>query len=119
MRGHFSTWRVIIAAFLLMGCEAAIIESTEDTYEQSESCGNGVLDPGESCDDSNLSNQDACLATCVDASCGDGFVRTDIPSTSDPAYEACDAGEANSDTCLLYTSPSPRDATLSRMPSSA
>ena len=26
---------------------------------------------------------------------------------------------ADSDTCLLYTSPSPRDATLSRMPSSA
>ena len=25
----------------------------------------------------------------------------------------------NTDTCLLYTSPSPRDATLSRMPSSA
>ena len=25
----------------------------------------------------------------------------------------------NSDICLLYTSPSPRDATLSRMPSSA
>ena len=27
--------------------------------------------------------------------------------------------EAFADTCLLYTSPSPRDATLSRMPSSA
>ena len=26
---------------------------------------------------------------------------------------------ANAQTCLLYTSPSPRDATLSRMPSSA
>ena len=26
---------------------------------------------------------------------------------------------SNNDTCLLYTSPSPRDATLSRMPSSA
>ena len=26
---------------------------------------------------------------------------------------------SESDTCLLYTSPSPRDATLSRMPSSA
>ena len=25
----------------------------------------------------------------------------------------------SNDTCLLYTSPSPRDATLSRMPSSA
>ena len=28
-------------------------------------------------------------------------------------------GEAREFTCLLYTSPSPRDATLSRMPSSA
>ena len=27
--------------------------------------------------------------------------------------------DASSDACLLYTSPSPRDATLSRMPSSA
>ena len=30
-----------------------------------------------------------------------------------------DAGAARFTTCLLYTSPSPRDATLSRMPSSA
>ena len=29
------------------------------------------------------------------------------------------SGAAVSNTCLLYTSPSPRDATLSRMPSSA
>ena len=29
------------------------------------------------------------------------------------------ASDASSDVCLLYTSPSPRDATLSRMPSSA
>ena len=36
-------------------------------------------------------------------------VRTDTLSVSD----------INADTCLLYTSPSPRDATLSRMPSSA
>ena len=28
-------------------------------------------------------------------------------------------GDANIGVCLLYTSPSPRDATLSRMPSSA
>ena len=27
--------------------------------------------------------------------------------------------ECNTEDCLLYTSPSPRDATLSRMPSSA
>ena len=30
-----------------------------------------------------------------------------------------DLPQAKSDPCLLYTSPSPRDATLSRMPSSA
>ena len=30
-----------------------------------------------------------------------------------------DLEEVGVDTCLLYTSPSPRDATLSRMPSSA
>ena len=29
------------------------------------------------------------------------------------------AGLSGANTCLLYTSPSPRDATLSRMPSSA
>ena len=33
-----------------------------------------------------------------------------------PAAQACGCG---CNTCLLYTSPSPRDATLSRMPSSA
>ena len=35
-----------------------------------------------------------------------------IPDVSDRASE-------ETDSCLLYTSPSPRDATLSRMPSSA
>ena len=33
------------------------------------------------------------------------------------AYQGLETG--NRKTCLLYTSPSPRDATLSRMPSSA
>ena len=33
--------------------------------------------------------------------------------------EVDDMGRKAQNTCLLYTSPSPRDATLSRMPSSA
>ena len=32
---------------------------------------------------------------------------------------SCHLAEGDTRTCLLYTSPSPRDATLSRMPSSA
>ena len=34
-------------------------------------------------------------------------------------YDACKAGIAQVEACLLYTSPSPRDRTRSRMPSSA
>ena len=34
-------------------------------------------------------------------------------------YHPIDTGTIEFDGCLLYTSPSPRDATLSRMPSSA
>ena len=36
-----------------------------------------------------------------------------------PALVLADEPTANLDACLLYTSPSPRDATLARMPSSA
>ncbi|MCX8071732.1 MAG: hypothetical protein N3C12_04700 [Candidatus Binatia bacterium] len=39
-------------------------------------CGNGVLDPGEQCDDGNLADDDDCLSTCVVARCGDGFVAS-------------------------------------------
>ena len=37
---------------------------------------------------------------------------------TDPSYDRCSTSRAQH-SCLLYTSPSPRDATLSRMPSSA
>ena len=39
-------------------------------------CGDGILNPGEQCDDGNSSNKDDCLTACVGASCGDGFVHT-------------------------------------------
>src|SRR4051812_23488195 len=32
-------------------------------------CGDGIQDPNEACDDGNASNTDACLVTCVAASC--------------------------------------------------
>ncbi|MEZ4340277.1 MAG: DUF4215 domain-containing protein [Sandaracinaceae bacterium] len=37
-------------------------------------CGDGILHPGEECDDGNEDNTDLCLDTCVAASCGDGYV---------------------------------------------
>lgn len=39
-----------------------------------EDCGNGTLDPGEGCDDGNISNSDDCLNNCTIANCGDGYV---------------------------------------------
>ena len=42
------------------------------------------------------------------------FVPTPVQTVAND-----DDSEADSNICLLYTSPSPRDATLSRMPSSA
>ena len=44
---------------------------------------------------------------------GDGVVRTIAMGASEGLKRGVSV------TCLLYTSPSPRDATLSRMPSSA
>jgi cysteine-rich repeat protein len=46
-------------------------------------CGNGVLDPGEQCDDGNNLDGDGCSADCLLPSCGDGILD---------AGEACDDG---------------------------
>jgi cysteine-rich repeat protein len=57
------------------------------------SCGDGVKQSGEACDDGNQSNTDACTSTCKDAVCGDGFVRAGV--------EQCDDGnQSNTDACV-------------------
>ncbi|MCA9690759.1 MAG: hypothetical protein KC636_14220 [Myxococcales bacterium] len=45
-------------------------------------CGDGVVDPGEACDDGNLDDNDGCLSSCALASCGDGHLYVGV--------EACD-----------------------------
>ena len=47
-----------------------------------------------------------------------GFSSNKTPSKQDEEFES-DLEEEEEDGCLLYTSPSPRDRTRSRMPSSA
>ena len=48
-----------------------------------------------------------------------GFVTCDRFKTNKSGPDITTTQHALSTSCLLYTSPSPRDATLSRMPSSA
>src|SRR5690606_22760668 len=50
------------------------------------SCGDGIRQGAELCDDGNTSNEDYCLNTCVPASCGDGF---------EGPGEQCDDGDDN------------------------
>lgn len=55
-------------------------------------CGDGVVEPGEACDDANADETDDCLSTCVAASCGDGFVWV--------GNEECDDGNSeDTDDC--------------------
>ncbi|MCX4245297.1 DUF4215 domain-containing protein [Paraliomyxa miuraensis] len=50
-------------------------------------CGNGLVDPGEDCDDTNDDDTDDCLTTCLAASCGDGFLQDGV--------EECDDGNTD------------------------
>ncbi|NOT01860.1 MAG: DUF4215 domain-containing protein [Phycisphaerales bacterium] len=67
-------------------------------------CGDGIVnDITEQCDDGNVNNNDACLDTCLNATCGDGFVWNQGGGT-----EECDDADANNndsciDTCLNAT----------------
>ncbi len=70
-------------------------------------CGNGVLDPGEQCDDDDAIKDNVCDATCQ-LTCGNGAIDTDVGELCDTAIEsgpgacpkACDDGMACTDDVL-------------------
>ena len=65
-----------------------------------EACGNSTVECTEACDDGNIDNTDACTSTCMNAACGDTYMRT--------GTETCDdgnttAGDGCSATCMAET----------------
>lgn len=50
------------------------------------SCGNSLIDPGETCDDGNQTNGDGCDVNCQPTGCGNGIVTSG---------EGCDDGNTN------------------------
>ena len=57
--------------------------------------------------------------SCLDAIDAADALGAYVHKTPDLAIEAATAADARIAACLLYTSPSPRDLSTSRMPSSA
>lgn len=90
-------------------CRGNSASSTEDDNNACEwarwkctapgSCGNGIKESGEECDDGNADNDDGCIIDpvkdimCKTAVCGDGYIR---PS----AGEQCDNGNRNNAQCV-------------------
>jgi len=56
-------------------------------------CGDGFIQEGETCDDGNLDDTDACTSACIEAACGVVFFQAEV--------EACDDGnDDDTDACL-------------------
>ena len=71
-------------------------------------CGDGVVDPGEECDDGNLDNQDACTGLCKQARCGDGLLWR--------GKETCEDGNtASGDGCSPSCHGEPRELAAGTM----
>ncbi len=75
----------------------ASVDGVIDVATDAGHCGDGVLNPGETCDDGNRDDFDRCRNDCVPTSCGDGVVQTP---------ELCDDGNTDDTdgcphTCLV------------------
>ncbi|HUQ07209.1 MAG TPA: DUF4215 domain-containing protein [Kofleriaceae bacterium] len=79
---------VLSAVFVLVagsGCGDNLVPEQEpDAFVPPAACGNGVVDPGEDCDDGNVMPDNACDARCL-FTCGNGTV-------DDTFGELCDTG---------------------------
>jgi cysteine-rich repeat protein len=75
------------------------LDSPVDLGIDAGHCGDGIVNPGETCDDGNRDDHDACRNDCIPASCGDSIVQ--------PPEQCDDGNRDDSDdcphTCLLAT----------------
>ena len=90
---------IAIVALALVGAACGRTELDPPNHRDGpETCGNGVVDPAEGCDDGNLIDDDFCDNACHLPVCGDG---------KRAGAEQCDLGAANGDQpAFLVTQPS-------------
>ena len=97
--GHRHSKLLGLVALLLAGCSTAPVESVETcTIDCAPtSCGDGIVQSGEACDDGNDLDTDACTPSCTSTFCGDGIVQSG---------EACDDGNTvDTDDCMNSCQP--------------
>ena len=71
-------------------CSTGCVDNSRNTnWVFLGECGDGVLNTGETCDDGNTLNSDACLSTCTPAFCGDGFVNLATEQCEPPGIGSC------------------------------
>lgn len=88
----------------LLACDPSAVDGTEDTLGAGHTCGDGIVDAWEACDDGDANSDsapDACRTTCVLPTCGDA--ATDVG-------EGCDdgnvfGGDGCDPKCLVETAP--------------
>ena len=71
--------------------ETGSSETGSSETDDGPTCGDGIVEAGEACDDGNTDNTDHCLDSCEDASCGDGYVG--------PGEGCDDANDIDDDAC--------------------
>jgi cysteine-rich repeat protein len=83
---------VLVGGLRAFGAEAPAA-SVASAAEATGSCGNGAIDPGETCDDGNTSDNDGCPADCAVDSCTPDADRTvDVTVSFDAPYGVLVAG---------------------------
>ena len=93
-RGGSVSAPVLLRFLRLCAALASLVVLNGCQCSASSTCGDGVLDIDEQCDDQNVAGGDGCSATCqleAGAKCGDGVV--------DPAEQCDDGNAANGDGC--------------------
>ena len=66
-----------------------------------------------------MASLDCTLVVVVASPVAVAVVMADAVELAEPVVDGSGVADDNPDACLLYTSPSPRDLSTSRMPSSA
>ena len=88
-----------IACGLTERCEA-IADSEPPSAHCVSTCGDGVVQPPEGCDDANEIDDDACSNDCIPATCGDGQRQDDEEcDDGNRETEVCDYGLESCDVC--------------------